>query len=127
MVGDICVVGIAYWKTYQNAKHFITLLAKCLMVLHTVELNVAAKVLWRKFKYLLLEISMNPRNFQDPTLVTQIKVSLLRPKMKLHLVKQYLPLLSQNLVAIQLRRRKYKIQSQNQWIQCIFWGRYFGN
>ena len=63
---------------------------------------------------------MNPRNFQDPTLVTQIKVSLLRPKMKLHLVKQHLPLLSQNLVAIQLRRRKYKIQSQNQWIQCIF-------
>lgn len=112
MVGDICVVGIAYWKTYQNAKHFITLLAKCLMVLHTVELNVAVKVLWRKFKYPLLEIWMSPRNFQDPTLVTQIKVSLLRPKMKLHLVKQYLPLLSQNLVAIQLKEENTKSKAK---------------
>ena len=44
MLGDICVAGIGCLKTQQNAKHFTTSLAKYLVFLLTVELNVVTKV-----------------------------------------------------------------------------------
>ena len=33
MIGDICIVGVSSWKTQQNARHFVTALAKCLVIL----------------------------------------------------------------------------------------------
>ena len=75
MIGNICVVSIACWETQQNAKHFTTLLAKCLVILQALELNVVSKVPWRKFMYPLLEISKKPQAW-CLTLVAQIELSL---------------------------------------------------
>ena len=75
MIGDVYVVGIACWKTQQIAKHFTFLLAKCLVILQAVELNVVTKVPWSKFVYSLLEISKGLRAWCR-TLVSQLNLSL---------------------------------------------------